>query len=85
MAYAQRIAERLEQASAATQAAVPEADAGRLLPVLAKREEQVDALFTQLFPRTTTRRTRITNGAGWYAGLAAADQAQLEARRQVRR
>ncbi|MET9316977.1 DUF2786 domain-containing protein [Kribbella sp. NPDC003505] len=85
MAYAQRIAERLEQASAATQAAVPEADAGRLLPVLAKREEQVDALFTQLFPRTTTRRTRITNGAGWHAGLAAADQAQLEARRQVRR
>ncbi|GAA1589659.1 DUF2786 domain-containing protein [Kribbella hippodromi] len=85
MAYAQRIGERLEQTTAATQAAVSEADAGRLLPVLAKREEQVDALFTQLFPKTTTRRTRITNGAGWEAGLSAADQAQLEARRQVRR
>ena len=84
MAYAQRIGERLEQVSAATQAAVPEADAGRLLPVLAKREEQVDALFTQLFPKTTTRRTRITNGAGWNAGLIAADQAQLDARAQVR-
>ncbi len=85
MAYAQRIGERLEATTAATQAAVPEADAGRLLPVLAKREEQVDALFTKLFPNTTTRRTRITNGAGWNAGLTAADQAQLDARRQVRR
>ncbi|MFI7060529.1 DUF2786 domain-containing protein [Kribbella sp. NPDC050124] len=85
MAYAQRIGERLQATTAATQAAVPEEDAGRLLPVLTKREEQVDALFTRLFPRTTTRRTRITNGAGWDAGLTAADQAQLEARRQVRR
>lgn len=85
MAYAQRIGERLEQTTAATQAAVPEAAADRLLPVLAKREEQVDALFTQLFPNTTTRRTRITNGAGWNAGVTAANQAQLEGRRQVRR
>ncbi|MEU8226109.1 DUF2786 domain-containing protein [Kribbella sp. NPDC048915] len=85
MAYAQRIGERLELVSAAAEAAVPEADAGRLLPVLTKREEQVDALFTQLFPNTKTRRTRITNGAGWDAGLIAADQAQLDARRQVRR
>ncbi len=85
MAYAQRIGERLEQTAAATQAAVPEAAADRLLPVLAKREEQVDALFTQLFPNTTTRRTRITNGAGWNAGVTAANQAQLEGRRQVRR
>lgn len=85
MAYAQRIGERLQAAAASTQAAVPEADAGRLLPVLAKREEQVDALFTQLFPNTTTRRTRITNGEGWEAGLSAADRAQLDARRQVRR
>jgi hypothetical protein len=85
MAYAQRIGERLQAAAASTQAAVPEADADRLLPVLTRREEQVDALFTQLFPKTTTRRTRITNGAGWEAGLTAADQAQLDARRQVRR
>jgi hypothetical protein len=84
MAYAQRIGERLQAAAASTQAAVPEADADRLLPVLTKREEQVEALFTQLFPNTTKRRTRITNGAGWEAGLTAADQAQLDARRQVR-
>lgn len=85
MAYAQRIGERLQAATEATQAAVPAVDADRLLPVLTRREEQVEALFTKLFPNTTTRRTRITNGAGWQAGLSAADQAQLEARRQVRR
>ncbi|TCO47620.1 uncharacterized protein DUF2786 [Kribbella antiqua] len=81
MAYAQRIGERLQATTAAAEAAVPE---DRLLPVLIKREEQVDALFTQLFPNTTTRRTRITNGAGWEAGLTAADQAQLDARRGIR-
>jgi hypothetical protein len=40
MAYAQRIGERLEATAAATQAAVPEVDAGRLLPVLAKRRSR---------------------------------------------
>ncbi|TCM49145.1 uncharacterized protein DUF2786 [Kribbella sp. VKM Ac-2568] len=85
MAYAQRIGERLQRTTEATQAAVPEVDAGRLLPVLSKREEQVDALFTKLFPDTVVRRTRITNGAGWAAGLTAADLAHLETRRQVPR
>jgi hypothetical protein len=83
MAYAQRIGERLQATTDATQAAVPEVDADRLLPVLTRREEQVEALFTKLFPDTVTRRTRITNGAGWSAGLTAADLAQLETRRQV--
>lgn len=85
MAYAQRIGERLQRTTEATQAAVPEVDAGRLMPVLSKREEQVDALFTKLFPDTVVRRTRITNGAGWAAGLTAADLAHLETRRQVPR
>lgn len=85
MAYAQRIGERLQATTEATQAAVPAEDADRLLPVLTRREEQVEALFTKLFPETVTRRTRITNGAGWAAGLSAADQAQLQARPQVRR
>jgi hypothetical protein len=85
MAYAQRIGERLQKTTDATQAAVPAADADRLLPVLTRRGEQVEALFTKLFPDTITRRTRITNGAGWAAGLSAADQAQLQAHPQVRR
>ena len=85
MAYAQRIGERLQATTEATQSAVPEAEANRLLPVLSKREEQVEALFTKLFPNTVSRRTRISNGAGWAAGLTAADLAHLETRRQVPR
>ncbi|MEV8376872.1 DUF2786 domain-containing protein [Kribbella sp. NPDC056861] len=85
MAYSHRIGERLQATADATQAAVPAEDADRLLPVLSRREEQVEKLFTKLFPDTITRRTRITNGAGWQAGLTAADQAQLQARPQVRR
>ncbi|WP_238158131.1 DUF2786 domain-containing protein [Kribbella voronezhensis] len=85
MAYAQRIGERLQATTEATRAAVPEADAGRLLPVLSKREEQVDALFVKLFPETTLRRTRVSNGAGWAAGLSAADRAHLQTRRPVSR
>jgi hypothetical protein len=77
MAYAHRVGERLEAATTATQAAVSAADRDRLLPVLTHRDQQVEALFTKLFPQTTTRRTRITNGEGWQAGLTAANQATL--------
>jgi hypothetical protein len=85
MAYAQRIGERLQASTEATRATVPEAKADLLLPVLAKREEQVDALFVKLFPATVTRRTRVSNGAGWAAGRTAADQAQLDTRRPIPR
>jgi hypothetical protein len=85
MAYAQRIGERLQATTEATRAAVAQQDADRLLPVLSKREEQVEALFVKLFPATVLRRTRVSNGAGWAAGLSAADLAQLEARRPVSR
>ncbi|ADB29649.1 hypothetical protein Kfla_0527 [Kribbella flavida DSM 17836] len=85
MAYAQRIGERLQATADAARSAVPAADRDRLLPVLSRREQQVDALFTRLFPETVTRRTRITNGAGWHAGLTAADLAQLDTHRPVTR
>jgi hypothetical protein len=85
MAYAQRIGERLQATADRARSAVAEADQDRLLPVLSRREQQVDALFTKLFPETVTRRTRITNGAGWHAGLTAADLAQLDSHRPVTR
>jgi hypothetical protein len=85
MAYAQRIGERLQATAEKARSAVAEADQDRLLPVLSRREKQVDALFTKLFPETVTRRTRITNGAGWHAGLTAADLAQLDTHRPVTR
>lgn len=85
MAYAQRIGERLQATSEATRAAVTDAEADRLLPVLGRRAERVDALFTKLFPDTVLRRTRVSNGAGWAAGLSAADKARLDTRPAVRR
>jgi hypothetical protein len=85
MAYAQRVGERLQATADRARSAVPETDQDRLLPVLRRREQQVDALFTKLFPETVTRRTRITNGAGWHAGLTAADLAQLDTHRPVTR
>lgn len=85
MAYAQRIGERLQATAEATKAAVPAAEADLLLPVLSRREEQIDRLFTKLFPDTVMRRTRVSNGAGWAAGLTAADLARLDTHPQVRR
>ncbi|MFC0627666.1 DUF2786 domain-containing protein [Kribbella deserti] len=78
VAYAQRIGERLQAAADATQAAVEAEQGDLLLPVLAKREQQVTALLTTLFPKTTTRRTRISSGAGWAAGRDAANRATLD-------
>jgi len=85
VAYAHRIGERLQAAADETAAAVTDEDASRLLPVLTRRETQVDALFTRLFPKTVTRRTRVSSGAGWAAGRDAANRAQLDARRPLRR
>lgn len=84
VAYAQRVGERLQAAVDATQAEVAAEQGDALLPVLAKREQQVTALLTTLFPKTTTRRTRISSGAGWLAGLNAADQASLDANPAIR-
>lgn len=82
LSYAARIGERLQEA---TESAMDDADRDRLLPVLARRDEQVDALFTELFPNVVTRRTSVSNYAGWAAGRAAADQASLNARPPVNR
>lgn len=85
VSYAARIGERLSEASAAAQAeVVHELGDGRLLPVLASRERAVDELFERLFPALTTRRVSVSNPAGWGAGRAAADLADLDVRRSVR-
>lgn len=82
LAFAARIRERLLAASAA---AVAEADdRDRLLPVLTRHAADVDAHVRALFPRISpARRTTVTNGAGWAAGRAAADRAQLHNRRPL--
>lgn len=84
VAYATRIRERLEAASTA---ATSEAQAGagedmqvddRLLPVLAARSKVADEMMERLFPEMVSRQVSVSNGAGWGAGLAAADLARLD-------
>jgi uncharacterized protein DUF2786 len=81
VAYATRIGERLEQANAATIAEVP--DSSRLLPVLVSRQQKVDAEFEVRYPQAVGKHVSVSNAAGWGAGTAAADRAQLETRRAV--
>ena len=84
-AYANRIGQRLE---ASTQAEVAEADAdqgGRLLPVLAARDDAVDDAVDSMFgDGLISRPARISDHRGWLAGHAAADLADLAVGPQVR-
>ncbi|WP_028927340.1 DUF2786 domain-containing protein [Pseudonocardia acaciae] len=85
VSFAQRIGERLASAAEQAEAEVTESIGdGRLLPVLAAKEEAVQELVDELFPRLTTRRVTVSNSAGWTAGRAAADLAVLDAHRAVR-
>ncbi len=72
-AYAVRVADRLERASAEAARAA----GADLLPVLRSQEEKVAAEFDRLVPHSTGRRASVSNGEGWNAGLAAGDLAEL--------
>ena len=77
VAYAHRIGERLQQAA---QQSVDEAGGVHgqaMLPVLAGREEAVEAAVGSAFPRMVRRAPRVHDHAGWQAGTIAADQARL--------
>ncbi|MEX2659453.1 MAG: DUF2786 domain-containing protein [Acidimicrobiales bacterium] len=77
-AFADRIGERLRQT---TESSVSTADDalgdGRLLPVLAAREEAVEEALAEAFPDLVSHRVQIGNHAGWAAGRLAADRAEL--------
>ncbi|MBV1852219.1 DUF2786 domain-containing protein [Catellatospora tritici] len=80
-AYAQRIGERLAEATDQVDA---EMVAGTdLVPVLAARAEAVDAAFEALFPTRIGRSASVSNREGWHAGLAAADRAELTMRERL--
>lgn len=83
VAYATRIGERLEAATAAGIAESAEPD--RLLPVLASHQLAVDAAFDTLFPQARNRGISIRSAAGWDAGRAAANRARLDTRRSLDR
>lgn len=76
VAYATRIGERLHAAN-------EPGDDDRLLPVLADRRHVVDELFDTMFAATVTKSISVSNGAGWHAGRAAADRANLSVERRT--
>lgn len=81
LAYAQRIGERLDSASASVTEEVKR-DV-RLLPVLAANSRAAEELAHQLFPSTVPRAVSGSNGAGWGAGRAAADMAMLDTHESI--
>ncbi len=81
VSYAVRIGERL--AKAGLRAHDPVEDA-RLLPVLADRSRMVEETFEAMFSGDLVQRSAsVSNGEGWHAGRAAADQANLTIEREA--
>jgi hypothetical protein len=77
VAYAGRIGFRLREANEAATVAADDALDNRLLPVLARREEGVDTAAEALFGELGELNFSLTDLAGWAAGTAAADVAEL--------
>jgi hypothetical protein len=82
LGYAQRIGERLTTARhRATEQAAAEQEVD-LLPVLRSRQAAVEERMAELFPRVRATRSRASvDAAGWFAGRAAADRADVGRRR----
>jgi len=78
VAFASRIGQRLAEAAAQATDVAGDADQS-LLPVLARRGEQVDEAVAHIFPGLVESRMSVTDRAGWAAGTAAADLADLAA------
>ena len=77
VAFARRVGERLHEASAAV---VDEAEAEHgdaLLPVLAAKDDAVEAALQEAAPSVRMLRTRVSSGEGWADGRAAGDRASL--------
>ncbi len=74
--FAHRIGERLRRATEEQVAATAD-DAGRLVPVLAARDDRLRAAEAAAFPEVVSRTTSVSDATGWHAGQVAADQADL--------
>lgn len=82
--YAQRIEERLTEARDAARAEATATYGSALAPVLADRQAAVDQAVQELFPSVRRRSGRTVDAAGWHAGRAAADAADLGGSRSTR-
>ncbi len=79
VAFADRIGERLEDATRTVRTEAIEEYGSSLAPVLAAKDAAVEAAYTEAFPRTTTMKAKRYDAEGWYAGRAAADRADIGA------
>jgi hypothetical protein len=79
ISYAARIGERLEEA--ASQAVGSQAD-DRLSPCWPTAPRVVET-FQKMYRHTVQKSVSVTNGAGWHAGRAAADRADLSIERRA--
>ena len=77
IAFAERITERLEATQQHIAHDAQETYGVALVPILAERQAAVDAAFADAFPNTTVKRGRRLDAAGWYAGRAAAERADI--------
>ena len=75
--YAHRIQERLTEARDAARREATVTYGSALAPVLADREAAVNRAVQELFPAARRRTGRPVDAAGWHAGRAAADAADL--------
>lgn len=83
VSFANRIAERLEEAGRASRTDAEETYGSALAPVLASRAAAVEAAYVAAFPNVKPMRSRSYDAAGWWAGRAAADHADLGASRPL--
>lgn len=79
VSFADRIGERLHEATRTVRSEATADYGSSLAPVLAAKEAAVEAAYTEAFPRTTTMKARRYDAEGWYAGRAAADRADIGA------
>ena len=77
VAYAHRIGRRLADVTASTVEDAAREHGGSLLPVLARRDAEIDAAVAEAFPRLGRSRTTASDAGGWAAGVTAADRAAL--------
>jgi hypothetical protein len=82
LGYAHRVGERLRTARQRATAAAAAEHGVDLLPVLRSRQAAVEERVAELFPRVRTSRRRASvDAGGWYAGRAAAENADVGTRR----
>jgi hypothetical protein len=85
LAYGRRIGERMGEVAAGAESQADTARGGSLLPVLAAREQVVSDYLDEVFPNLVRSCVSVSNAAGWGAGRAAADLAELNPNAAIER